>query len=99
MTPKKDPPSKHVNVNYCLITSVSHFVLFASCIYGKQSFGSLLWEHVTLGVWSMFLANWKNFNKLFLHGYIWFGFCGAAALIGVFRFGKTLMNIDLLSCL
>ena len=36
----------------------------------------------------MFLENWKNFNKVFLHGYIWFGFCGAAAALGVFRFGK-----------
>ena len=34
------------------------------------------------------MENWKNFNKVFLYGYIWFGFCGAAAALGVFRFGN-----------
>jgi hypothetical protein len=91
MTATKDSPPKPLNMNYCLSTAVSQAVLLVSCIYGKQSFWSLFLEKFTTGVWSMFLANWKNFNKLFLHGYIWFGFCGASALIGVFRFGK---NID-----
>ena len=89
MTAIKDPPPKPLNVNYCLSTAVSQAMLLASCIYGKQSFGSQFLQHFTPGVWSMFMANWTNFNKLFLHGYIWFGFCGAAALIGVFKFGKN----------
>ena len=37
------------------------------------------------GVWSLFLANWENFNKLFLYGYLWLGFCGATACLGVVR--------------
>ena len=35
----------------------------------------------------MFMAYWNNFNKVFLHGYIWFGFCGAAAAMGAARYG------------
>ena len=37
------------------------------------------------GVWSLFLANWENFNKLFLYGYLWLGFCGATASLAAIR--------------
>ncbi len=40
------------------------------------------------GICSMFLANWTNFRKFFLFGYIWFGFCLFASCLGVLRFGE-----------
>ena len=36
--------------------------------------------------WRLFLANWENFNKLFLYGYLWYGFCGGTAIISALRF-------------
>ena len=41
----------------------------------------------------MFLENLNNLNKVFLHGYIWFGLCGAAAALGVIRFGTIRWNL------
>jgi len=70
---KKPTTSGITNPSYCVSTAVSDFVLMSSCVFG---------------IWRMFLENWKNFNKVYLHGYIWFGFCGAAAALGVFRFGR-----------
>ena len=78
---------KVTNPAYCLSTAVSDFVLMLTCVFGKRSqFTCNSLPHAS-GIWKMFLANWQNFNKVFLHGYIWFGFCGAAAALGVFRFG------------
>ena len=43
--------------------------------------------YVKSGVISLFLAYWATFRKVFLHGYIWFGFCGAAGIIGACNYG------------
>ena len=89
---KKQATAGVTNASYCLSTAVSDFVLMCSCVFGEDSLGHFLWLGCVLsflGVWRMFLENWKNFNKVFLHGYIWFGFCGGAAALGVFRFGKN----------
>merc|ERR1711902_372551 len=64
------------NTLYSPSTAIASFLLFSCCLYG---------------IWSMFWANWANLNKVFLHGYLWFGICGAAAALGAVRFGaKTL---------
>merc|ERR1712013_857694 len=70
---KKRPTTVVTNSGYCVSTAASDFVLLLSCVYG---------------IWKMFLENLNNLNKVFLHGYIWFGLCGAAAALGVVRFGK-----------
>ena len=36
----------------------------------------------------MFLANVHDCQKVFLHAYLWFGFCGAASILGLYRFSK-----------
>ncbi len=40
----------------------------------------------------MFFAYWGNFRKVFMHGYISYGFCGAAAAMGALKYGKQVLS-------
>ena len=64
----------------------SSLALLLSCVYGREfifcDVGTFI---LILASWNLFLANWENFNKLFLYGYLWYGFCGGTATMSVLR--------------
>ena len=90
MAASRSRTPRPANPSYCLSTAASNLVLLCTCVYGKNSCASVSVIIMTFipGVWSMCMENWNNFNRVFLHGHIWFGFCGGAAALGIFRFGK-----------
>ena len=59
------------------------------CCYPVYTVEEICYETVgiilILASWNLFLANWENFNKLFLYGYLWYGFCGGTATLSVIR--------------
>ena len=87
------------NTLYSPSTAVANFLLMFCCLYGENYQDNYLFSPVIYAaIWSMFWANWTNLNKVFLHGYLWFGICGTTAALGVFRFGNFLRNNRNLSC-
>ena len=85
---------KNIAHKFCSTSNAfSSLALLLSCVYG--CYGNLFrmsGNFSILASWNLFLANWENFNKLFLYGYLWYGFCGGTATMSVIRwqldFGK-----------
>ena len=76
--------------------SLSSLSLLLSCIYGifQSQLHSNYKRTFLQACWRLFLANWTNFNKLFLYGYIWFGLCGATAALSAIRKTSGHVNVQ-----